>query len=120
MTIMNSINLADTGGTLVQGIINGINEIDTDRLNNDSEKIYNLLLSLKKSEKKMLDEIAKLCRMWRGPAQSTFMNSLSNDINEIDQVFEFLQKYYQNMQTAKNTYDSTDENVRALVSFHKY
>ena len=47
MTIMNSINLADTGGTLVQGIINGINEIDTDRLNNDSEKIYNLLLSLK-------------------------------------------------------------------------
>jgi len=96
-------------------IINEIT-IDTGRLNQDIERLYQLELELKTCETNMKEEIAALNDMWNGSAQKAFNIQFSKDCLELDELRAFLGKYTDAMDKARDEYNKCSKEAEELIN----
>lgn len=91
-------------------------EIETRRLQNDIDRLSELLRKLRATGKEMMAGIQALSASWEGDAKEAFTLQFQKDYQFLNSTEDLLEELIGQLQYARQEYDACESNVGSIIS----
>lgn len=90
-------------------------EIDTEQLKRDTQELIENRNHAEAALKEMIQEIEELNTMWSGKANRAFRVQFTNDVTQMNELLDKMDKLADCMEYAEREYVKCENEVRSMV-----
>lgn len=90
--------------------------INTNRLNNDANDIYNRIQAMKKEMDTMKGDVQAMNSMWEGESKNAFVEAFDTDMTALATMINNIEAIYRFETNAKTKYENCEDKVAQLIA----
>lgn len=90
-------------------------KVSDQQMGQDYNSIQGQLMDIENEITSLGEEMQMLGQTWEGPTWDAFQNQVSNDLENMQEIYKKLSEFLQHMEYAKSSYGECERKVEQLV-----